>query len=240
MDIPNHKELTRLIRKIVVWITVIVFLTPMSMPSSQVEYVYAASEAIQNLEDPSAADDVMGSKMTTANSTTPDTIRVVNTTSADELPTLTYQPQSTIGTPLEITYTGGDDPPALTADGTKNDTVTPLEISYSVDANGWADVIEYISAYNVNNDSTTEIHTPNFEIDKTNRIIKINPGILPLGYYTITIHATNFKNADVMQKVNEPMPPKLTADTTDNYGDQPIEITFEDDGMWGVTLQVLQ
>ncbi|WP_270568142.1 hemoblobin-interacting domain-containing protein, partial [Clostridium beijerinckii] len=104
-----------------------------------------------------------------------------------------------------------------------NDTVNPIEITFTDDAL-WRQAI-------------TEVDVDGRRIDPQNYVISegkitFNPGVLSLETHNIKVIASNYTNASVNQEVVLAQPPTLTADSTLNDTENPIEITFTDDALW--------
>ncbi|MFC5469008.1 S-layer homology domain-containing protein [Cohnella suwonensis] len=114
-------------------------------------------------------------------------------------------------------------PPALTADTTINDTLSPIEVTFP-ESSAWRNEIVAVK------DGTTTLQ-PGMDYVVTAGKITFHPGVLAVGDHTITVSTRHYADATANQRVFL-RSPTLTADATVNYVVNAIEVTFPEDAAW--------
>ncbi len=117
-------------------------------------------------------------------------------------------------------------PPAFTADVTDNAVGCAIELTFADDA-AWRSAITGVSV------DGTPLAADDYIVGESKLTIKA--GVLKqAGDYTIAVQATGYADAAVTQKIVSglKLPPELTADSTNNVVQQPVELTFADDPDW--------
>mgnify|MGYP001478813680 FL=1 len=114
-------------------------------------------------------------------------------------------------------------PPTLTADGTDNDSLHDIVITFDNDTD-WLDAITGVTVEGI---ALAEVY---YEVEDGKLTIK--PGTLPLGDTTVGVTATGYAKATVKQWIIGKEPPRLRAGMPNPSLGQPVVITFEDDEQW--------
>lgn len=120
--------------------------------------------------------------------------------------------------------------PALIADTTVNDMLSPIEVTFP-EVSAWRNVITEVK------DGTVVIPSTDYTIDAGK--ITFNPGALAQGDHTITVSAPRYADATVNQRVYF-APPALTADSTINDVVSAIEVTFPNDAAWRAAITAVK
>ncbi|WP_229263963.1 cadherin-like beta sandwich domain-containing protein [Cohnella cholangitidis] len=114
-------------------------------------------------------------------------------------------------------------PPTLTADGTDNDSLHDIVITFDNDTD-WLDAITGVTV------EGTALAKEYYEVEDGK--LTIDPGTLPLGDNTVVVTATGYAKATVKQWIIGKEPPRLRSGMPNPSLGQPVVITFEDDEQW--------
>jgi len=118
------------------------------------------------------------------------------------------------------------DPPSLAADSTDNYIYEPIDLTFADDA-AWRAKITGITL------DGAELTSSQYTIGEG--YITFPAGLIAtVGDHTIVVAALGYNDNQIVQNIalSERPSPVLTADTTKNYYNQPIDITFTDDPAW--------
>lgn len=114
-------------------------------------------------------------------------------------------------------------PVTLAADATENDVAHEVAISFP-DNTAWRGAITTVK------DGAITLPSESYVVDLGK--ITFSAGVLAHGDHTITISATDYFDTSIDQTVTWMPSPHITADNTDNYIANTIDITFLDDANW--------
>jgi len=109
-------------------------------------------------------------------------------------------------------------PPVLTADSTENDTIHTIAITFTDDA-AWRGAITSVKV------GSTALHATDYSV--TEGTIIINAGILDAGSHSITVVATHYADASVMQSVNLQDRPANPQNLTAVDGNRTIDLSWD-------------